>query len=60
MNFNPSNDKLMFCGRNASRQYTPVFNRIYRYFPLILRMDVRDMVFVGVMEEQPDQDPVKH
>ncbi len=54
MNFNPSNDKLMFCGRNASRQYTPVFNRIYRYFPLILRMDVRGMVFVGVMEEQPD------
>jgi hypothetical protein len=60
MNLNPGNDKLVFLGRDAASKHGSIRDGIYRDFPLTLSMDVWNMVFVGIMEEQPDKNPVKY
>jgi hypothetical protein len=53
MNFDPSHNKLVLVGRQATREQSAIFNCINTYLSLIFGVDVWKVMSLNVIEKHP-------
>nr|VFK32893.1 MAG: hypothetical protein BECKMB1821G_GA0114241_11307 [Candidatus Kentron sp. MB]VFK35673.1 MAG: hypothetical protein BECKMB1821I_GA0114274_11367 [Candidatus Kentron sp. MB]VFK77429.1 MAG: hypothetical protein BECKMB1821H_GA0114242_11377 [Candidatus Kentron sp. MB] len=60
MYLDPGDNQFVFFRRQVSRQHDTIFDCVNRYLSLVVRVDVRNAMFVRIVKEHPNQDAVKN